>query len=110
MISATIRLKQIDVEKSNSKSTKYHKRDDESEMILMKKDFDIAMEFAQNEGFERITMCGHWKGYTVFAAVFCETQPNLVAGCDELILVQNGDARWTDDDECDEIYDALMFD
>lgn len=76
----------------------------------MKADYEVAKQFAISDGFENVTEWGRWQGYTVFSAVFSESQKNIVAGCDELILVKNGEARWTEDDECDEIYDSGLFD
>jgi hypothetical protein len=79
-------------------------------MIAMKTDYENAKQLAISDGFENVDLCGQWHGFTVFSAVFSTSQKEAVAGCDELILVKNGKARWTKDDECDEIYDSGLFD
>lgn len=76
----------------------------------MSTNYEIAKQYAISEGFEDVTECGQWQGNSVFSAVFSESEKDIVAGCDELILVKNGKARWTEDDECDEIYDSGLFD
>lgn len=70
-----------------------------------------AKKFAEKYNFEDVNKHPYkWKGYDVYSAMCVkdkELNDRMVAGCDELILVNDNEVRWTDDDECLIYYNDL---
>lgn len=72
-------------------------------MILVDNSYLKAKKFAKKYYFEDVNKHPYkWRGYDVYDAVCVknkELNQHMVAGCDELILVNDNEVRWTDGDE-----------
>lgn len=71
-----------------------------------------AKAFAEKYHFEDVQKIPYkWKGYDVYSAMCVkdkELNSLMVAGCDDMILVNDNEVRWTDGDEADE-YDYYCY-
>lgn len=75
-------------------------------MILVDNSYLKAKKFAEKYHFEDVEKLPYkWKGYDVYSAMCVkdkELNNRMVAGCADLILVNDNEVRWTDGDEEDE--------